>query len=253
MLRAHGVHASVGARVLVRALALSLEPGTVTAIVGPNGAGKSTLLRGLAGLAPLQGDVQLDGHELASVDARTRARALAYLPQRTAVSAGLTVRDVVRLGRLPHRGRFAGLSTADNAIVDASLERMQVQGFADRPLHTLSGGERQRVMLARMLATEAPTMLLDEPTTALDIRHALDLLRTLRALADEGRAVLVAMHDLTHADAFAHRVVCLHADAEGTVTHGSTAEVLTPARLQTVFEVPFVRDGEGRLRVCVDR
>ncbi len=248
-LEVRGLSATVDGRTLFAGLELSVAPGTFTAVVGPNGAGKSTLLRGLCGLVPMAGTVHLCGVPLLGTNSRRRAQAIAYLPQQTPSSPGLTVRDVVMLGRLPHRSRLAGPSDDDRRRVEHSLRSVGMQRFLDRPLHTLSGGERQRVMLARMLATEAGIMLLDEPTAALDVRHALELLGTLRNLAADGRAVVVAMHDLTLAYAYADQAVCLPGD--GTAVVGPPGTVLTPARLHDVFGADFERDGAGALHLRI--
>ncbi len=246
-LEGRGLSATLGGRCLFSGLDVTLDPGSFTALVGPNGAGKSTLLRGLCGLRRLDGNVQLAGTPLQDTPLRSRAQAIAYLPQQAPVSPGLTVHDVVMLGRLPHRTRLAGPSRDDLARVEQSLQRVGMHGFADRALHSLSGGERQRVMLARMHATEAGIMLLDEPTAALDVRHALELLGTLRTLADRGRCVVVAMHDLTLADAYADQVVCLPGD--GTAQVGPPATVLSPQRLASVFGAAFERDVDGALHL----
>ena len=246
-LEAHALTVALGDRVLLEEVALRVEPGTLTVVVGPNGAGKSTLLRALCGLLPIGGQVKLHGTPLAALAPRARARAIAYLPQQTPTSPGLTVRDAVLLGRLPHRSRLAGPSTNDHNQVLASLGRVGMAEFVDRRLQTLSGGERQRVMLARMLATEADVMLLDEPTAALDVRHALDLLQTLHALAREGRSIVLALHDLPLADAFADDVVCLRGD--GTARTGSPSDVLAPEVLHDVFGAAFARDDDGALRL----
>lgn len=246
-LEARAITVELGGRPLLRDVDLRVEPGMLCVVVGPNGAGKTTLLRALCGLLPTRGRVLLRGAPLESLAPRARARAIAYLPQQTPTTPGLTVRDTVLLGRLPHRSRLAGPSANDHEHMRTSLDRVGMGALVDRPLHTLSGGERQRVMLARMLATEADVMVLDEPTAALDVRHALDLLETLRALAQEGRTIVLALHDLSLADAFAHHVVCL--DGGGTARVGSPAEVLSPDALQDVFGVAFVRDDDGNLRV----
>lgn len=246
-LEARALTVELGGRVLLRDTDLSVEPGTLTVVVGPNGTGKSTLLKALCGLLPADGQIKLDGTPLAALAPRARARSIAYLPQQTPSAPGLTVRDAVLLGRLPHRSRLAGPSANDHAQVEACLDRVGMKAFAERALQTLSGGERQRVMLARMLATEAPAMLLDEPTAALDVRHALDLLQSLRDLVRANRAVVLALHDLPLADAYADQVVCLPGD--GTATVGTPADVLTTERLQAVFGASFVRDRSGSLQL----
>lgn len=250
-LRGIDLGANVGDRTLFSGLDLELRPSTLTVVVGPNGAGKSTLIRGLCGLRPLQGSVTHDGSPLRQLSPRARARAIAYLPQQNTAAQGLTVRDIVMLGRLPHRTRLAGPTARDRDQVEISLKQVGMLDFGERPVHTLSGGERQRVMLARMLATEAPTMVLDEPTAALDVRHALELLDRLRALASDGRAVFLALHDLALADAYADRVVCL--TGRGTAEVGGRMRVLHPERLRDVFGVEFARDGDDRLRLQLPR
>ncbi len=246
-LHGHGLGATIGGRVLFSGLDLEVSPGSITAVVGPNGSGKSTLIRGLCGLGPLDGSVTHGGTALHELEPRARARAIAYLPQQALAAPGMTVRDVVMLGRLPHRTRLAGPSSADRARTLESLAQVDMQTFLERRVQTLSGGERQRVMLARMLATEANIMVLDEPTAALDIGHALHLLSALRTLASQGRTVLLALHDLTLADAYADRIVCL--SGNGTAQVGAREEVLDPARLLKVFGVRFSRQPGGPLRL----
>ena len=240
-----GVH--LGGRWLFRHL--DLLPGTFTAVIGPNGAGKSTLLRCLAGLQiPTEGGVVLGDRSFDAVPRRDRARALAYLPQHTPLYHDLRAEEVVMLGRLPHLPRFGGPSTADHDRVTRALSQVGAVDLAPRALSTLSSGERQRVMLARMLATEAPLLVLDEPTTALDIGHALRFLDQLRGLAEEGRTVIVALHDLDLADRFATTAVCLHGDNDGTFEAGPAAEVMHPDRLSDIFAVQIERV-DGHLRV----
>lgn len=249
-LHARGLGARVAgppARWLFRGLALTIAPGEVWALVGPNGSGKSTLLRCLAGLRPAEeGTVRLGDRPLADVPARDRAKRLAYLPQLTPLYHDLQARQVVMLGRAPHLPRLRGPSREDERCVDEALARVDATLVAARPLSTLSGGERQRVMLARLLATGAELLLLDEPTTALDIGHALHLLALCRELAAGGAGVVLAMHELGLARRYADRAVCLGVGADGGHREGAAAEVLTPEILGTVFDV-HVRDHDGEL------
>ncbi len=174
-----------------------------TAVVGPNGAGKSTLLRVLAGLMPpAQGEVVLDGRRLDEWPDSERARRIAWLAQQGEAEGELTVREVVQLGRLPHLGLFGTPGPEDDRAVDAALDATECTPWQHRRLHALSGGERQRALLARALATEAPVLLLDEPTTHLDAPHQVALVKLLRRLA-AGRTIVSVMHDLPlalHAD-----------------------------------------------------
>jgi iron complex transport system ATP-binding protein len=251
-LRAADLAVHLGDRWLFRELTATFAPGGFHAVIGPNGAGKSTLLRTLVGLhAATEGAVLLDDRPLLEVPRHARARALAYLPQHTPLYHDLRASEVVMLGRLPHLHRLRPPAAADSSRVEHSLRDVGVSTLADRPLSTLSGGERQRVMLARMLATEAPILVLDEPTTALDIGHALRFLDLLRRLADDGRTIVVALHDLDLADRFATDAVCLHGDAEGSFDHGPRASVIDPARLGPIFAVAMQRTPAGHLHVAL--
>ena len=187
-------------RPVLAGLHLSLRAGAWTSIVGPNGAGKSTLLRALAQLIPHQGTVCLYGQPMTGLSPRERARALAWLAQSGAGEAtadDLKVWDVALLGRLPHRGWLAPPSAADHAAVESALRQTQAWDWRDRPLGALSGGERQRVLLARLLAVQAPVMLMDEPLANLDPPHQADWIALVRALVAEGKTVVSVLHEIT--------------------------------------------------------
>lgn len=209
--------------------------GGLVGLLGPNGSGKSTLLRCAAGLLPpVEGSVWLGGHELGQLDRLERARRIAFLPQRVESLYALPVREVVALGRHPHRpAPWARPGAADRAAVEAALAAAEVDALADRPFDSLSGGERQRVLLASMLAQGGELLLLDEPTTALDLHHQVRLFRLLRERAGAGQPVLCALHDLNLAARWCERVVLLH---EGRVrADGPPAEVLDEALLAEVY------------------
>jgi iron complex transport system ATP-binding protein len=195
-LEARGVCVSLGGRQVLHEVSLSIDTGW-TAIVGPNGAGKSTLLRALVGLQACRaGHVALEGRPWGQWSARERAQRVAWLAQQGEASGELTVREVVHLGRLPQLGLFATPGPADEALVQAAMERTECSAWQHRCLQALSGGERQRVLLARALAVDAPVLLLDEPTTHLDPPHQVALVRLLQQQARAGRAVASVLHDL---------------------------------------------------------
>jgi len=210
-LRVRALQVRLGGRSVLHDVSCTFGQGW-TAIVGPNGAGKSTLLRVLAGLiAPAAGSVRLDGRDLASLPARERGRHIAWLAQQAEVTGELTARETVHLGRLPHLGLSGSPGAADEAIVDAAMATTECREWQHRRLHELSGGERQRVMVARALATEAPILLLDEPTTHLDPPHQVALARLFRRLAATHTVVSV-LHDLPLA-LHAERILVLRAGA----------------------------------------
>ena len=192
-LTAQGLNVSLGSRAVLHDVSLELASGHLVALVGPNGAGKTTLLRALAGLVPATGRIAVGGRALDSLSLRDRARRFAYLPQGHIVHWPLPSRDIVALGRYPHGASDpARLSPRDSEAVARAMQAADVVEFADRRATELSGGERSRVALARVLAVEAPVILADEPTSSLDPRHQLDVIKTLRTAADTGVLVLSA-------------------------------------------------------------
>ncbi len=235
---------ALGARPVLNGVSLLARAGAVTALLGPNGAGKSTLLRAVLGLVPARGRIALAGQDLAALDARARARRVAYVPQRSALDSGLSVAEVVAHGRYAHRGALAGLSRADRAAIDAALVASDALTLAARPFDRLSVGEQQRVLLARALATGAEAILFDEPTSALDIGHALALTALMRRLAGDGRVVVVVLHQLDEVRRVADHAVLVH---DGRVlAAGDPDAVLAAGPLRTAYGVEPVRqDGFG--------
>ncbi|PJF11247.1 ABC transporter ATP-binding protein [Pseudorhodobacter sp. MZDSW-24AT] len=226
-------------------ISFRVPQGQIMAICGANGAGKSSLLRLIyRHQAPRRGTVQLMGRDLWRMGAQEAAQHLAAVLQEQPTDFALTARQIVALGRLPHRkGWGAGLSgpgDADAAIIAAALRRMDLGGMADRAFGTLSGGERQRVMVARALAQEPQVIVLDEPTNHLDIRHQLELLALLKGL---GLTVIATLHDLTLAAEFASRVLILRAGR--ILADGPPAAVLTEAHLAQAFDVRARIDRSG--------
>lgn len=222
---------------VVAGLDLVLPPGKITVLVGPNGCGKSTLLRGLARLLkPRSGAVYLDGDLIAKLPSKALARRLGILPQGPVAPEGLTVRDLVAQGRYPHQHWLQQWSADDERITTRALAITGMAELAARPLDTLSGGQRQRGWIAMALAQDTPTLLLDEPTTFLDIAHQLEVLQLLQMLNEtEGRTIVMVIHDLNQAARYAHHIVVMR---QGQVAlAGAPAEVMTPAMLRDVFGI----------------
>ncbi|MFT7767079.1 ABC transporter ATP-binding protein [Clavibacter tessellarius] len=242
-LAARDITVAYGDTAVVHGAGLEIRPGCVTVLVGPNGSGKSTLLRTMARLqAARSGSLALVEEEGAETDAldlslRRFARRVALLTQGRPTPGGLSVRDIVEFGRYPHRGRFGGADPEGRAAVDRALDLTGLVALADRGVDQLSGGQLQRVWLASCLAQETGVLLLDEPTTYLDLRYQVELLDLVRDLADDGRiAVGVVLHDLDQAAALADTVALL---SDGRIVKtGTPSEVLTPDLLTEVYGIP---------------
>jgi iron complex transport system ATP-binding protein len=249
-LSASGLSLRYDTRLVVDGLDLDLPPGAVTVIVGANACGKSTLLRGLARLlGPAAGTVTLDGAPLASLGDRHLARRLGVLPQHPTAPDGVTVRELVMRGRYPHRPDgvlsrwFGGTSAADDAAVAAALEATGTAGLAERGIDELSGGQRQRVWIAMALAQETEVLLLDEPTTFLDLAHQIEVLDLVRDLnAARGVTVAAVLHDLNLAARYADHVVAMKHGA--IAAQGTPEEVFTERLVADVFGLAarIVRD-----------
>jgi iron complex transport system ATP-binding protein len=198
-----------GAKTLLDDVSLSIAPGTWCTIIGPNGAGKTSLVETMAGLRqPTRGRVLIDGEAISAMSARQRARRLAFVPQHPIVPEGMSVDDYVALGRTSYQGFMRGLRTQDFALIESTLVRLGLDDLRHRALATLSGGERQRAVLARALVQSTMVVVLDEPTTGLDVRHQMEMLEYLRKEVTEcGLTVIATLHDLTLAGQFADRLV----------------------------------------------
>jgi iron complex transport system ATP-binding protein len=233
VLRCDHVDVWIDGRQLLRDISLEVEQGEIVALVGPNGAGKSTLMATLAGdVPPSSGSIALHGRELTAYRPKELARLRAVLPQQSIIQFGFTAREIVRMGRSPH-----GDMDDDVIAVERAIARTDATSLANRIFPTLSVGEQARVSLARVLAQEAPLLLLDEPTAALDLRHQQQVMDVARELADEGATIVVIVHDLNYAAAFADRVVILRDGAVAAC--GTPWEVMTEAILEQVFECPI--------------
>lgn len=237
-LRAERLRLSYGPdRVVIDELDLDIPDGRITAVIGANGSGKSTLLRALARLLrPAAGRVLLDGHDVHRLRTREVARRLGLLPQAPTTPEGITVRDLVRRGRTPHTSLWRQWSDDDEVALIAALEATDLAGLADEPVDALSGGQRQRAWLALVIAQGTPTLLLDEPTTFLDVAHQLDVLELVRRLnTGDATTVVMVLHDLNQACRYAHHLVALRDGA--VVAEGPPSEVITEALVELVFDL----------------
>jgi len=252
-LTADAVSVGYNGQTILERLSLNITRGGVTALVGPNGSGKSTLLKAMARLVPLQaGAVYLDGKAITREPTRVVARELAILPQGPVAPAGLTVAELVEQGRYPHAGALRMLRRQDHAAIREALELTDTLRFADRPLERLSGGERQRAWIALALAQATPILLLDEPTTFLDIGHQLEVLELVRRLNRErGLTVVLVLHDLNQAARYSDRMVALHQGQ--IVADGPPMAVLTASLLEQIFGVQasIVTDPVTGTPVCL--
>lgn len=228
-----------GDRVVSTRLSLDIPDGAFTAIVGPNACGKSTLLRSLVRLLrPAEGAVLLDDREVGAYPTKALARVLGFLPQDPVAPEDIRVRQLVARGRFPHQSLLSTWSEHDQAAVAEAMVLAGVEDLADRPVQELSGGQRQRVWVAMVLAQETPHLLLDEPTSFLDITHQYQLLTLLARLRDEGRTVIAVLHDINQACRYADHLVAMK---EGrVVAEGAPADVVDAALLKEVFDLPSV-------------
>lgn len=236
-INAHNLQITYGDTLIVPDLSLTLYPGKVTALLGPNGSGKSTVLRTLARLLqPTKGVVYLNGRNIAKMPTRDLARQLAMLPQSAEVPDGVTVWELIGYGRYPHQNLLGGFSPKDLAAMQWALEVTRLEPLAARVVETLSGGERQRAWIAMALAQQTQVLLLDEPTTFLDIGYQLDVLSLVRGLNREyGITVGWVLHDLNQAAAYSDRLIMLtHGKV---VAAGSPSEAMTTSTIREVFGV----------------
>lgn len=252
-LEARAITVGYGGAPVLSDLSLIVPPGRITALVGANGSGKSTLLRALARLlAPAHGAVYLDGKAIHREPTAAVARRLSFLPQRADSPDGLTVRELVANGRFPYRAAFSGLTRTDEAAIDWALSVVGLASFAGRGVEQLSGGERQCAWIAMALAQETRTLLLDEPTTFLDLRHQLEVLGVVERLhREQAKTVVMVLHDLNLAAAHAHHMVAIRGGR--VLASGTPDEVMKPAVIRELFgvEAVILRDPRRGTPVCL--
>ncbi len=252
LLKAQNLHVNYPSRAALQGIQFSLAPGEWISLIGPNGSGKSTLLKSLSGLLPFQqGIVWLDGNAIHSLPPKQVAQQLAMLPQHQELPNGLTVEQLVSLGRSPYQTWWQWtLTSADREKVTLCLDQTQLDGLRDRPLETLSGGERQRAFLALALAQDPQVLLLDEPTTFLDLRYQIEILDVLKYLNQaQGLALVTVLHDVNLAARYSDRLALLYEGQLQIIGHPE--QVLTSHHLVDVFgiEVVVVSTPVG-LQIC---
>ena len=215
---------------------LTLEKGRVLCLLGPNGSGKTTLMKTLLGLLPAQGgEVRVDGRDVASLGARERASALAYVPQAAETHFDYSLAEMVEMGRTSHRGLFARPAPADARIAREALETLGIAALAERPIHRVSGGERQLALIARALATEAPLLVLDEPTANLDFGNQMRVLGEVVRLRERGIGILLCSHDPGHALEVADEVLLIKGGK--TFARGRAADAITDDNLSRLYGI----------------
>lgn len=245
-LQAISVSIDLGGQRIVRDVSVSLGEGRLIGLIGANGAGKSTLIRGLCRLLPASaGEVLLNGRPLGAYKRKELARLIGYLPQGHGLDWPLEVEQLVALGRLPHVSPFASPSAQDAQAIARAMQRSEISGFAKRAADTLSGGERARVMLARVLASEAPILFVDEPVASLDPYHQLHVMELLHDLARDGKLVICVLHDLPLAARFCDELVLMQ-DGQ-VIRQGAVDDVLGRDHLHTAYRVEGVYgENEGK-------
>ncbi|TDD95381.1 ABC transporter ATP-binding protein [Actinomadura rubrisoli] len=233
-LAASGVTVGYGGRTVIDDLDVVIPPGVITTIIGPNGCGKSTLLRTLSRLLkPSKGTVVLDGEDIVKLKTRDVAKRLGLLPQAPVAPEGLTVADLVARGRHPHQSWLRQWSSDDAAVVERALAMTGVSDLADRPVDALSGGQRQRVWISMTLAQGTDLLLLDEPTTYLDLAHAIDVLDLVDDLHESGRTVVMVLHDLNLAARYSDNLIVMRAGS--ILAQGHPRDVITAGLLDEAF------------------
>ena len=254
IIKAQNISVSINEKEIVHGISLDIPEGKVTAIIGPNGCGKSTTLKALSRILPYKGSVTFKGQEMSTLSQREFAKCLAILTQSPQAPSDLTVNDLVEMGRFPHRGFLGRAGKDDKEHVEWALEQTGVKEMRYRLLNTLSGGERQRAWIAMALAQRPEVLLLDEPTTYLDICHQLEIMQLIGRLNQElGLTVVMVVHDLNHAIMYADHVVVVKAGQ--LVTSGAPREIITADLLADVFKVKadeFILSNDLRALVPVD-
>lgn len=236
-IEAQNISIGYGDKVIVDQLSITIPHGQITTLIGPNGSGKSTLIRAIAHLLPpTTGVILLDHQNIQQIKSKTFAKKIAVLPQSNQTANDLTVEELVSFGRLPYRRPLSGLTTTDHQKIEWALTQASLQDLRQRPLSTLSGGQRQRAWIAMAVAQDTDTIILDEPTTYLDLTHQLEVMQLVKKLNEQAhRTIIMALHDLNRAARISDQLIALK---DGHVlAHGPVSTVMTAANLKTIFNI----------------
>lgn len=252
-IRTKDLNISYGNLDIVKDLNLEIPKGKITTIIGANGCGKSTILKTLARIIkPKSGSIYINDKELNSQDSKELAKAMAVLPQSPQAPSGLTVEELISYGRFPHQKGFGKLKDEDKDIINWALEKTRISEFRDRPIEALSGGQRQRAWIAMALAQETDILLLDEPTTYLDLAHQLEVLKLLEELnKKEGRTIVMVIHELNNAARFADHMIGVKKGK--IVCQGTAHEVMTKENLREIFNIDaeIINEPKSGKPVCI--
>lgn len=236
MLDVDNIHFSIDGKTILDGISVRFEPRRIHGIIGPNGSGKSTLLKNLCRVwEPQAGSIVLDGRDYTGIPRKELSTLVTLVPQNTGIGFPITVFDIVSMGRNPHLGRFEGLRQKDLEIVERALRQTNIHDLKDRNINELSGGEGQLAIIARAIATEAPLILLDEPTSELDIKHTLEIIDILSEFRDQGKTILMTVHDLNLARRFCDTITLM---CRGRLFYsGTPADAFAEENIRQVFEV----------------
>ncbi|HEX9024714.1 MAG TPA: ABC transporter ATP-binding protein [Geobacteraceae bacterium] len=236
MLDVKNIHFSIDDKKILDGISVSFAPRMIHGIIGPNGSGKSTLLKNICGIwEPQSGSIAINGKACTAIPRKELSTLVTLVPQNTTIGFPISVYDIVSMGRNPHLGRFEGLRQRDREMIDLALRQTNIFALRDRNINELSGGEGQLAIIARAIATEAPLILLDEPTSELDVRHTLDIVKILSEFREHGKTILVTIHDLNLARKFCDTITILYSGK--LFFSGSPEDAFAEENIRRVFDV----------------
>ncbi len=236
MLEVDNIHFSIDGKKILDGISMRFDPGMIHGIIGPNGSGKSTLLKNICRIwEPQSGSIVIEGRNTREIPRKELSTLVTLVPQNTTIGFPVSVFDIVSMGRNPHRGRFEGLRHKDREIIERALQQTNIHALKDRNINELSGGEGQLAIIARAIATQAPLILLDEPTSELDVKHTLDIVKILYEFREQRKTILVTIHDLNLARRFCDTISIM---CDGKLFYsGTPAGAFSEENIRQVFQV----------------